>query len=318
MNAPWFKLAHESSKRSSSIRSKNKNKLGPKLFMKNWQKECNDDHNDDSDDDINSCHLNKEEKMFLLISRGLNDKKSTLSIVYKKLISEVKERALSNQADSECKRDECDRSIRQDVHAIIKHITAILLEDRPEFGASATITEISASCVESLVLSEVYDIVFEEITCQTREDDQKLEGKIQSYHQSLNNPLNIFNFMQNRNENSCSSSNDGGGEIRLCEEAIEALQSLPTHRTVQTKLQCCADILKAISDHGMKSNISADRLLESVCHHIVHARVPHLNAECLFLEEFATDDQLVRGLEGYALITLLASLSYLNNCDRIR
>lgn len=279
---------------------------GPKLlrrglFMNGWL-------NNKKDADIKTSRLEQREKMFLLIARGLNDKTSALSIVYKKLIVKLRERAFNRLVSSDCKRDDGDRSIRQDVHAIIKHITAILIEERPEFGCSVALTEISASCVESLVLSEVYDVVFEEIISQTREEDQNLQEKIRCYHHSMNNPLKIFSFIQSRNDD---------GDVLLCGEAIEALQMIPSCRTVQTKLDCCADVLKAISDHGVKRNLSADRLLESVCHHIVHARVPHLNAQCLFLEEFASDDQLVRGVEGYALITLLASLSYLNNCDRI-
>ncbi len=290
------------------------------------------------DADIHNCQLEKEEMVFLLITRTINDKQSTLSIVYKNLIARLKERAFNNLISSHCIRNHGDRSTRQDAHAIIKHITAILIQDQPEFGSSPTMLEISTSCVESLVLSEIYDVIFEEIISQTRQEDLKLEEKIQSYHwhnshvsiQSLidncsNNITNFFKFHSveeksdyENNDNNDNNTNDSkSSQLLLCDRAIKELQSLPTHRTIPTKLQCCADILKAISDHGQKQNISADKLLESVCYHIIHANVPNLNAECLFLEEFASDDQLVRGLEGYALITLLASLSYLNNCDCI-
>jgi hypothetical protein len=49
-----------------------------------------------------------------------------------------------------------------------------------------------------------------------------------------------------------------------------------------------------------------------VCQHIIAAKVPNMNAEILFLEEFARDEQLLRGKEGYALVTLQASLHFLN------
>ena len=55
-----------------------------------------------------------------------------------------------------------------------------------------------------------------------------------------------------------------------------------------------------------------DSLLEMVCQHIIAAKVPSLNAEIVFLEEFARDEQLLRGKEGYALVTLQASLHFLN------
>eukprot|EP00797_Seminavis_robusta_P037099 Sro969_g226270.2 (122) ;mRNA; r:32229-32594 len=38
----------------------------------------------------------------------------------------------------------------------------------------------------------------------------------------------------------------------------------------------------------------------------------YINAEVAFLEEFARDEQLLRGKEGYALVTLQASLHFLN------
>ena len=55
--------------------------------------------------------------------------------------------------------------------------------------------------------------------------------------------------------------------------------------------------------YGERINMCADSLLKMVCQHIVFANVSHLNAECLFLEEFAKDEQLLRGREGYALVS---------------
>eukprot|EP00978_Attheya_sp_CCMP212_P033169 scaffold132642_cov42-Attheya_sp.AAC.1 len=49
-----------------------------------------------------------------------------------------------------------------------------------------------------------------------------------------------------------------------------------------------------------------------VCQHIIAAKVPNINAEIAFLEEFARDVQLLRGKEGYALVTMQASLHFLN------
>jgi len=58
--------------------------------------------------------------------------------------------------------------------------------------------------------------------------------------------------------------------------------------------------------------MGADSLLKMVCEHIIVAKVPSLNAELVFLEEFARDEQLLRGKEGYSLVTLQASLHFLN------
>ena len=54
-----------------------------------------------------------------------------------------------------------------------------------------------------------------------------------------------------------------------------------------------------------------------VCQHVLIARVDRLNAEITFLEEFARDEQLLRGREGYSLVTLQAALHFLNMCENI-
>jgi hypothetical protein len=59
--------------------------------------------------------------------------------------------------------------------------------------------------------------------------------------------------------------------------------------------------------------MGADFLLTLVCQHLALAHVPKLNAECSFLEEFATDhQQLLQGKEGYALVTIQACVHFLN------
>jgi len=233
-----------------------------------------------------------KEKIFLLVSSSLNDKKSLPGYVYRKLIEKLRERVEERQSNSkeETVTDDLveDRHVRQDVHAIIKHITATLLEVRPGFSSSQRITEISASAVESLVFGEVYDLVFDEIVSETREKDKSLGDRI----------LNA----------QCNSSS---AEF-ISEEAIHALRILPEQHSVSEKLSCCVKILESISNVGEAQNMSADSLLKMVCQHIVIANVKSLNAECLFLEEFARDEQLLRGREGYALVTMQASLHYLN------
>ena len=49
-----------------------------------------------------------------------------------------------------------------------------------------------------------------------------------------------------------------------------------------------------------------------MCQHILIAKVYGINAQIAFLEEFARDETLLRGREGYALVTLQASLHFLN------
>jgi len=246
------------------------------------------------DEDIvhsQDSEITMKEKIFLLVSSSLNDKKSLPGFIYRQLVAELRKRAAERQLKAKAERPPCDRSIRQDVHGIIKHITATLLQVRPGFSSSPRITELSASAVESLVFGQLYDLVFEEILNETKEKDQMLTERI------------------SRAQIDYSSADF------IADGAIYALQELSNHHSVSDKLSCCVDLLQCISNQGEMSNMSADSLLKMVCQHIVIANVNNLNAECLFLEEFARDEQLLRGKEGYALVTLQASLNFLNACS---
>jgi hypothetical protein len=99
--------------------------------------------------------------------------------------------------------------------------------------------------------------------------------------------------------------------------AIVALQSLPPAHTPTEKLVYCVKFVECISIHFSTTYrgkcIDADTMLLMVCQHILVANVPHLHAEVAFIEEFSRDEQLLSGKEGYALITLQASLHYLDS-----
>ena len=101
--------------------------------------------------------------------------------------------------------------------------------------------------------------------------------------------------------------------------AIEALQCLPQAHTPTDKLLHCVEFLEYVSEHFSSlyqgKVIDADTLLIMVCQHVIAAKLNHLHAEVAFIEEFSRDEQLLRGKEGYALITLQASLHYLDSID---
>ena len=110
------------------------------------------------------------EKVILLVSSSLNDKMSLTGHVYRHLIREhqnrerkrrrlrweedmvvlVDEGDESDNSDDDGTEDDACRTTREDTHAVIKHIAATLLEVRPGFGASARITEMTATAVLSL------------------------------------------------------------------------------------------------------------------------------------------------------------------------
>ena len=95
--------------------------------------------------------LSTKEKILLLVSSSLNDKRSLPGHIYRELILEHQVRFESRTTQQ--KKDEPSeqhpsidpRITRQDTHAVIKHVTATLLEVRPGFCASPRITEISTT-----------------------------------------------------------------------------------------------------------------------------------------------------------------------------
>ena len=186
------------------------------------------------------------------------------------------------------------RARRDDIHAVIKHVTGALLEAKPGLASSSTLTELTATAVEGLVFGQLYDLVFEEIIAETMESDKALRKKINAFCQK-NLPT-----------------------ASISEDALHALRMLPESHTPVDKLFDCVKFLEKISAHFESltdRGPCADSLLKMACQHMIFANLSNMNAEVAFLEEFARDDQLLRGREGYSLVTLQASLHFLNMSD---
>eukprot|EP00579_Thalassiosira_antarctica_P021743 CAMPEP_0201971674 /NCGR_PEP_ID=MMETSP0904-20121228/38157_1 /ASSEMBLY_ACC=CAM_ASM_000553 /TAXON_ID=420261 /ORGANISM="Thalassiosira antarctica, Strain CCMP982" /LENGTH=190 /DNA_ID=CAMNT_0048521179 /DNA_START=286 /DNA_END=858 /DNA_ORIENTATION=- len=166
-------------------------------------------------------------------------------------------------------------------------------------------TELSASAVEVLVFGDLYDDVFKEIIQQTEEKDESLVAKVKE--------------LQKKCDDGCTSLQGSDEVSSVSQSAIRALQSLPQAHSPTDKLLHCVEFLEYVSDHFSSSFqgkcIDADTLLLMVCQHVVAAYINHLHAEVAFIEEFSRDEQLLSGKEGYALITLQASLHYLDSLD---
>jgi len=285
---------------------------------------------------VDSSELATRDKVFLLVNRILNDKMSLPGYIYRHLIRKhIVRSAVGDESvdftttpnDSEDRevvqtRGNNSRSSRHDAHGIIKHVTAALLEVRPGLASSPSMTEMSATAVEMLVFGEIYNEVFDEIAQLTKEQDNNLSVKMEKLF------ANSDNF-DNRSNSCCDSAADR----MVSQQAIAALSSLPEAHTSTDKLSRCVEFLECVSAHftimykendrGGGSNdinqcIDADTLLKMVCQHIIAARVKNLHAEVLFMEEFSRDEQLLRGKEGYALITLQASLHYLDSLNELQ
>lgn len=196
---------------------------------------------------------------------------------------------------------------RRDAHAVIKYVTTSLLLTRPGFGYSYSLTEKTATAVESLVFGEIYDLVMEEIETEYQNKDDLLLNKIAGFERK-----------QGQREDSIETYDDSCFGYKSCvsEVALEALHCLPQAHSAVDKLRYCVVFLEQISEKfsksAVKSVMGADSLLKMVCQHILLAKLIGINSQIAFLEEFARDEQLLRGREGYALVTLQASLHFLN------
>ena len=267
-----------------------------------------------------------EEKVLLLVSRVLSDKGSFPGHVYRRLMKAFRDRCHQrDELRNTLSQDEKDfphlfddtaeesvsmgdevtvslspRARREDAHGVIKYITATLLEVRPGLASTAQITEMTASVVEALVFGEAYDLVYEEILMEATDKDKQLIERIDDFE---------FARVERTGMPLCT-------EQVVSQEAIDALRRIPENHTAVDKLRHCVAFLEKISEHfatvSSSTAIGADSLLKMVCQHLVAAKLPGINAEVAFLEEFARDQQLLRGKEGYALVTLQASLHFLN------
>ena len=117
------------------------------------------------------------------------------------------------------------------------------------------------------------------------------------------------------------------------DHALKFIRILPESHTMNQKLCQCLQFLELIAPSSRlrvvtaenqpnlkvqtrtnnKTSIGTHSLLKMVRQHIIVTKVPNLNAEIAFLEELARDDQLLRGKEGYALVTMRASLRFMNS-----
>lgn len=244
--------------------------------------------------------IETSDKVLLLVSRILNDKTSLSGHVHMCLVTSFMERCDMRRSLCETNASisaTSPRARRDDAHAVIKHVTATLMEERPEFGASPGLTEVTATAVEGLVFGQLYNSVFEEIVEETFERDVDLWRKI-----------TLFEEGRRALEESM------GGLIS--QQALNALKMLPQARSAADKLHFCVRFLDLVSEsffNSTASNICADSLLKIVCQSLILIENQgSCNAQVAFLEEFARDEQLLRGRDGYALVTLQASLHFLN------
>jgi hypothetical protein len=254
-----------------------------------------------------------EQKVLLLVSRILSDKSSLPGCIYRELIESFRNRCDERELISSSQDDDSFRRARRDdAHAVIKHVTAALLELRPVFATSPEVTELTATAVEGLVFGQLYDSVWVEIVAETAVHDASLIEKIRAFRQEL--------LIRDYSGDATTILN-----TRVSEAALDALRMFPQYHSPVDKLHYCVRFLECISDYFSSCSVSicAESLLKMVCQHIIvflsqetnDSAPRNIHAQVAFLEEFARDEHLLRGREGYSLVTLQAALHFLGMSD---
>jgi len=144
------------------------------------------------------------DKVLLLVNRILNNKDSLPGHIYRTLINAFRRRSLlllleeeeANTANcgmtasvgninNDNNKDGPHRSRRrrQDCHAVIKYVTATLLETRPSFGSTSFMTELTAASVESFVFGhgDLYDTIMKEVQAEYKVQDDDLTSKLVNF-----------------------------------------------------------------------------------------------------------------------------------------
>jgi len=222
--------------------------------------------------------LDSSDKIFLLVSRSLNNKRSMAGYVYRYLINEFLDRIEQNRKeDKSMSVLTCSRERRKDCHNLIYHMSQVLIEVRPGLGSSMRIAELTASSVERHVFGEIYDYVFEEIANEVSKKDA--------------------NFCE---QGISFSLNEADNDRKISKKAVKALSQVPLCVAPINKMEYCVEFLESLCDIAqetgdneleLESNemssreIGTDSLLQLACNHLLHCsqHVKKINAELAFL-----------------------------------
>lgn len=271
--------------------------------------------------------LDTSDKVLLLANRMLNDKSSRSGHVYRFLIDTFDDRCrrratmLAESSETASIRSFSPRSRRDDAHAVIKHVTAALLEEQPVLGSSPGLTELTATAVENLVFCQIYDAVFSEISDETCDRDVDLWRKITAFEKKR---LELQageddDTIADSNDHAKDDDDDDAWNSVISNQALNSLRMLPESHSVSDKLYFCGLFLDQIASEFLArtaQNICADSLLQVVCQHLIAIENQGCcHAQLAFLEEFVHDEQVLCGRDGYALATLQASLHFLHESE---
>lgn len=306
-------------------------KSAPKSAYSRQQRRQNNQLHDGDIVDTNEDEIDTKDKILLLVSRILNDGTSLPGYVLRFLVESYNDRCRNRAiicASNQSIIEPNPRARRDDVHAIIKHVTATLLNIRPALGSSSRCTELTASAVESIVFGQIYDSVLEEIINETLSYDTALWRRITMLLKDHPELLEVQRLKPESKDHDAPATESTICIPLACSLAMDTLKMVHQARSVSDKLHFCVKFIDTLSSHFSKVNtdynmredkdivnenlLCADTLIQMVCQHIVLVEnYGNLYAQIRFLEEFASDEQLVQGYDGYALVTIQAALHVL-------
>jgi hypothetical protein len=227
-------------------------------------------------------------KVFIFVSRLVNDKSTATGSLYAALIDEYSRRWITSNSDSVLNASNTPVS---DLHSIIHHLTQVITTTT-EVGTSEGMVTHTSICVDGLVLGKVYEAVFEDVRRTAGGKDGEILGRISEF--------------KLRNGSRMKELEEG-----VSEAACHAYTMLSTSRTAVDKLEWAVSMMEALSNNFT----TADSLLRAVVTHIIHIQPTTLFAQILFCEEFIRDSSAAMGKMGYALITLQAAAHFVSDND---
>jgi len=257
------------------------------------------------------------EKVMLIVNRCLGDENTVPGHVYRVLVKEFKRRHGGSDTSESDNPDEpaaLSPSIlimappTSDAHGVISHVTEVLLNNKELLkGGGKRVIAMTETAVDGIVFGELYHYVYAEICKVTKKKDEELNNKIDKYL--------VTRLLESKTD-AAREEIDKSEQEGLSPAALLALRTLSSAHTAVDKLACCVRALEDISSMGVGGKgVDADSLLKLLCRHIVFSKCLNLNADVMFMEEFARDKHLMIGKDGYALVTVQAAVHFLGAMD---
>jgi hypothetical protein len=142
----------------------------------------------------------------------------------------------------------------------------------------------------SYVMEQLYDMTFFKITHHFKQKDAFLQDQIQSIKYIDTRALGLINE-----------------DERLLPKAILEFKRLASLRTPYEKLKCLVTSIQLF----MSLKMTADQLIPIMILLVIRGNVLHLHSNVYYLKQFSFEHDTVSGEFGFALSTLEAAMSYI-------